>query len=191
MRSANAIKEASKVMFSTIGEVVEKVTANESNNRGNSTSTGLYLQSPNLSQPLVAFPSLARRRRALGKLLLRAANLLEALDFGIEEKLLYEYLHKNPPLHPRRTLDQSHYGALKNTETRDRDQVVYRATSPPTHICEQDPTVTQAVKGCKQCQDDIRMVPRLIMVDQLWLWILDESKSFRHSKVQIELFEIR
>lgn len=191
MRSANTIKQASKVMFSTIGEVVEKVTANETNTRGDSTSAGLYSQSPNLSQQLVAFPSLAQRRRALGKLLFRAANLLEALDFSIEEKLLYEYLHKNPPLHPRRTLDQSHYGALKNTETRDRDQVVYRATSPAIHVCDEDPAVTQIVTGCKQCHDDIRMVPRLIMVDQLWLWILDESKSFRYSKTQIELLEIR
>lgn len=190
MKSSNMIREASKVMFSSIGEVVEQVTANETNTRSDSTSAGLYSQSQNLSQPLVAFPSLAQRRKALGKLLFRAANLLEALDFSLEEKLIYEYLHRDPPLHPRRTLDQSHYGALKNTETRDRDQVVYRATSPAAHVCERDQTVTQAVGKCKQCRDDIRMVPRLIMVDQLWLWILDESKSSLCAKTQSKSLDI-
>jgi hypothetical protein len=29
---------------------------------------------------------------------------------------------------------------------------------------------------CLQCNEDIRKTPRIIMVDQLWLWILDESK---------------
>ncbi len=28
---------------------------------------------------------------------------------------------------------------------------------------------------CKQCRDDIRAVSRVVMVDQLWMWILDEK----------------
>ncbi|KAK0732283.1 hypothetical protein B0H67DRAFT_655694 [Lasiosphaeris hirsuta] len=109
----------------------------------------------------------AERRRALGQLLRAAAALLEAMDFHTEEQLMVRYLHAQPPLHPRRTLDQSYYGALKSTRARDRDQVVYRGTTPEPHAC-------VGMDACEQCNDDIRKVPRIIMVDQLWLWILDE-----------------
>lgn len=116
------------------------------------------------------------RRRLLGRVLLSAAALLEAMEFRTEEKLIRTYLHSRPPLHPRRTLDQSYYGGLKNTGTRDRDQVVYRATTPQGHDCD-DYWDKDAPGGgkCTQCHEDIRKVSRLIMVDQLWLWILDES----------------
>jgi hypothetical protein len=111
--------------------------------------------------------------------LLSAAALLEAIDFRLDEKLIYEYLHQRPPLHPRRTLDQSYYRDLKNTGTRDRDQVVYRATTPGPHNCLE--RMDKKEGKCKQCHEDIRKVPRLIMVDQLWMWILDESMScFSH-----------
>ena len=29
--------------------------------------------------------------------------------------------------------------------------------------------------GCEECRQNIMQVPRLIMVDQLWMWILDEE----------------
>jgi hypothetical protein len=132
--------------------------------------------------------TIEHKRRAIGKVLLHAAALMEAIDIRIEKKLMFEYLHKKPPLHPRRTLDQSYYGALKDTGTRDRDQVVYRATTPTGHNCpdsiDEEDSPKEGLEGtdeekstkkCKQCQKDIRKVPRLIMVDQLWLWILDES----------------
>jgi len=115
-------------------------------------------------------------RQILGQLLRAAAALLEAIDFHDEERLVADYLHAKPPLHPRRTLDQSYYGALKSTGTRDRDQVVYRATAPEAH--EHDPSW----ELCLRCKDDVKKVSRLIMVDQLWLWILDESaQSFPRS----------
>ena len=53
-------------------------------------------------------------------------------------------------LHIRRTLDQSYFLNLKDTSQRDRDQVVYRATKWQGNLA------------------------RVVMVDQLWLWILDE-----------------
>ncbi|RDW57478.1 hypothetical protein BP6252_13738 [Coleophoma cylindrospora] len=56
-----------------------------------------------------------------------------------------------PALQPRRTLDQYFYTHLPDTYKRDRDQVVYRYLE-------------------KEGQ-----VPRIFMVDQLWLWILDED----------------
>jgi hypothetical protein len=69
-----------------------------------------------------------------------------------DEMLLRTHLRSERPVHIRRTLDQSYYWTLEDTETRDRDQVVYRATKEEN--------------------------PRVVMVDQLWMWILDGSKSF-------------
>ncbi|RYO93971.1 hypothetical protein DL764_007900 [Monosporascus ibericus] len=116
---------------------------------------------------------LARRRKLIGHVLHAAAALLEAMDFEIEERLITKYLNERSPLHPRRTLDQSYYGALKSTGTRDRDQVVYRATKPTSHDCAEN--LEGEYGKCRVCQDDSMKVPRLIMVDQLWLWILDEK----------------
>lgn len=73
-----------------------------------------------------------------------------------DEKLLRKYLLNERPVHIRRTLDQSYYWTLKDTQTRDIDQVVYRATAKPG----------------KNMED----VKRVVMVDQLWLWILDGSR---------------
>ncbi|RYP79936.1 hypothetical protein DL769_002695 [Monosporascus sp. CRB-8-3] len=116
---------------------------------------------------------LAQRRKLIGYVLRAAAALLEAMDFDTEERLITKYLNERSPLHPRRTLDQSYYGALKSTGTRDRDQVVYRATKPTSHDCAEN--LEGEYGKCRVCQDDSRKVPRLIMVDQLWLWILDEK----------------
>jgi hypothetical protein len=73
---------------------------------------------------------------------------------GDREKLLLDaYMEDRHPLHIRRTLDQSYYYMLKNTRARDGDQVVSR----------------YGVKmGRKQ--------PVVMMVDQLWLWILEGNK---------------
>lgn len=118
------------------------------------------------------------RRRLIGHVLLTAAALLEAMDFDTEERLITKYLHDRSPLHPRRTLDQSYYGALKSTGTKDCDQVVYRATKPTAHDCSEH--LEGEFKKCRICREDSKKVPRLIMVDQLWLWILDESEDPDH-----------
>jgi hypothetical protein len=81
-------------------------------------------------------------------------------------------------------LDQSYYWTLNKTSVRDRNQVVYRSTQPgifheynhmkgewPEHK-EQGITLD---RGCNDCQANIRKVSRVIMVDQLWMWILDEQ----------------
>lgn len=102
-----------------------------------------------------------------GKILMRWSTmftrrkLAELGELDLDERLLRGYVtHKDRPLHIWRTLDQSYYWALKDTQTRDSDQVVYRATYNAEH--------QQA---------------RLVMVDQLWLWILDGSKRNPLSKI--------
>lgn len=77
--------------------------------------------------------------------------------YTVDELALLGYLNVVSPIHPRRTLDHSRYPTLDgpDIENRDRDQVVYRHTK------------------------SMRLKPRLIMVDQLWMWIIDGSEFAR------------
>lgn len=84
----------------------------------------------------------------------KASKKALAPDADPDEKLLRAHLLSKRPVHIRRTLDQSYYWTLKDTSERDRDQVVYRATN------KRDPK-TKALTS------------KIVMVDQLWLWILD------------------
>ena len=65
-------------------------------------------------------------------------------------------------LHESRTLDQFYYHSLKDTEGRDRDQVVTR------YIDHMDKSDWKNPLDRNKQWDILR-------VDQLWLWIIDES----------------
>ena len=169
VRSAEIVKEASKQNLISISEVVDQ--AKHQFSHVETQDTVVPPVTTWTSQSAAQTPAKVERRPALGQVFRAAAALLEAMDTHVEEQLMLKYLHVEPPLQPRRTLDQAYYGALKSTGTRDRDQVVYRGTTPQTHECE-------GMETCLQCNEDIRKTPRIIMVDQLWLWILDESKWF-------------
>ncbi|KAJ0114784.1 hypothetical protein J7T55_004525 [Diaporthe amygdali] len=94
----------------------------------------------------------------LGRYLLHLAQLWEAMDVELDERLVKKSLvsrdtegrASEPSLHVRRTLDQSYFLNLNDTSQRDQDQVVYRATQGRGNLT------------------------RVVMVDQLWLWVLDE-----------------
>lgn len=81
------------------------------------------------------------------------------LSAGVLHKILIQaYLKPGvggevPPLQIRRTLDHYFYSHLASTSRRDGDQVVQRYTS-----------------------DFVDMEPKMFMVDQLWLWVLDDGK---------------
>jgi len=91
----------------------------------------------------------------LGQYLLHIAKLYDAMDVEPDVRLLRDHLFQNPPLHARRTLDQSYYWKLPNTDGRDQDQVVYRETKEGKNISR---------------------TTRVVMVDQLWMYILDDSE---------------
>ncbi|KAH7309885.1 hypothetical protein B0I35DRAFT_440765 [Stachybotrys elegans] len=91
----------------------------------------------------------------LGTYLMNLAKVADAMDYVIDEKLLKDNLYKDPPLHVRRTLDQYYFSTLDDTSERDRDQVVYRET-----------------RGSRSLHS---RTARVVMVDQLWLWILDDN----------------
>jgi hypothetical protein len=76
---------------------------------------------------------------------------IQGLNGVADEKLIRLYLLQNSPLHMRRTLDQSFYNTLSDTSQRDADQVVYRYMKKHTET----------------------HFPAMLMVDQLWLWILN------------------
>lgn len=133
-------------------------------------------------------------RFKLGQYLLDAARLFEGMTSYRDKKLLESFLMVDPPLHPRRTLDQAYYWSLNTTNSRDRDQVVYRATTADPlkfhrwdpdrcvwtgHDREENLTPGQRDKlgheTCSDCTANIRKISRVIMVDQLWMWVLDEK----------------
>jgi hypothetical protein len=58
-----------------------------------------------------------------------------------------------PPLQIRRTLDHYFYSNLDSTSRRDNDQVIQRYTA-----------------------NFVDVDPKMFMVDQLWLWVLDDGK---------------
>ncbi|KAI1771434.1 hypothetical protein F4818DRAFT_454561 [Hypoxylon cercidicola] len=128
-------------------------------------------------------------KNTLGQFLLDAARLYEGMSNYRDKKLLHKYLSADPPLHPRRTLDQAYYWTLKSTRKRDRDQVVYRGTTARhedfhTYDCVSEDSETRSwtkheefgIKGpCNDCKMNIQKLSRVIMVDQLWMWILDAN----------------
>ena len=89
---------------------------------------------------------------------MNVAKVAEAMDYEADERLLRDYIREDPPLHIRRTLDQYYFATLDDTSQRDKDQVVYRGTKAGRSLHSRN--------------------TRVVMVDQLWLWILDESEPF-------------
>jgi hypothetical protein len=115
-----------------------------------------------------ALTDIAKKERCdLGAYLMEVARVFTSSEeYEGDERLLRHALHHEAPLHIRRTLDQSYYCTLEDTSERDRDQVIYRAT-----------------KGSNK-------KARIVMVDQLWMWILDESELihfYRNSSVYFRL----
>ncbi|KAK3311667.1 uncharacterized protein B0T15DRAFT_508207 [Chaetomium strumarium] len=78
----------------------------------------------------------------------------------MEEYLAQTYLKAAKPLHPRRTLDQFYYSSLRNTDARDADQTISKWTGAGLNA-----------DGRLSAADD----SLLIMVDQLWCWVLDDK----------------
>jgi hypothetical protein len=76
--------------------------------------------------------------------------------------LILAYLHHDDCLHVSRTLDQFYYHSLspEKLEGRNTDQVVFKYAKEVMKLRNQHP-VLESYQIC--------------MVDQLWLWVIDES----------------
>jgi len=114
--------------------------------------------------------------------------------------LINAYLFHGSPLHIRRTLDQFYYLGMDSTEKRDEDQVVakpplsemlknitkggdeaHNVGTPPDSMLpkifqnlakRKDPAPSNVTQGNGGSTD-----PNIIMVDQLWLWIIDQGRA--------------
>ena len=75
-------------------------------------------------------------------------------------RLIDEY-SKTGDIHVSRTLDQSYYEMMEDTAKRDHDQVVYRYTS--------------GRKGENTEPAEQSSTAKLLMVNQLWIWRIDDS----------------
>lgn len=81
---------------------------------------------------------------------------VSALPCKADEKILRYHIPGRSGLHMRRTLDQSYHPTLQETCIRDQDQVVERYS--------------------RKQQGNSWTEPRVLMVDQLWLWVLGGRK---------------
>jgi hypothetical protein len=76
------------------------------------------------------------------------------LPCTVAEKMIRYHVPKQRGYAARRTLDQWRYGMTKSTDARDADQTVERYSNQEGWV-----------------------EHRILMVDQMWLWILDQSKT--------------
>lgn len=94
---------------------------------------------------------------------------------SLEAQLIWKYLGCEPPIHFRRTLDQFGYPNLRSTVARDDDQILWKRTRRATRIDEQLREYLDAAEdGPGSPEPTEFMDGNVLMVDQLWLWIVDQ-----------------
>ncbi|KAF5558410.1 hypothetical protein FMEXI_384 [Fusarium mexicanum] len=113
---------------------------------------------------------------------------------SLESQVIWEFLGHDPPLNCRRTLDQFGYPSLRDTRSRDDDQMLYKLTKERTFAPGLGPglhgqmsnsssgssgsgsrrskTSSQDGEDEEGCEDSI-LNGNVLMVDQLWLWAID------------------
>ncbi|PVH71693.1 hypothetical protein DL98DRAFT_93576 [Cadophora sp. DSE1049] len=108
--------------------------------------------------PILAYET-SKFRKQMTKVIETPLREIKEQEKGTESLLLQAYLRKESqsPMHCRRTLDQFSYYMLDTTESRDRDQVIYRWGR-------------KKLKKEKKTGD-----APLLMVDQLWFWVLQDG----------------
>ncbi|GAW19069.1 hypothetical protein ANO14919_085530 [Xylariales sp. No.14919] len=147
--------------------------------------------------------NILRRRRKHGRARPVPKDVAELES--LESRVIWEFIAHDPPLNARRTLDQYGYPALQDTWARDDDQMLYKLTKQRAidplkrkrdmyHTGEDQPsavspgsrlvsmadklTKTDDVKGAEESdtdpEDDI-INGNALMVDQLWLWAVDNT----------------
>lgn len=170
------------------------------------TPSCLYLYLPYLH--FDTYKNVVKRRNLIARRLAHGRARPVPKDIAALEspelRMIWEYVGHDPPLNYRRTLDQYGYPSLKDTKARDDDQMLYKLTKegnpypPPAALTVgQQPGVSyvereysfgtrllheaiekHAVDSENEVEPDIRD-GNLLMVDQLWLWAINTSKSLK------------
>lgn len=121
-------------------------------------------------------------------------NLPDKSESDLSQTTETQVTQRKPVVHDSLTLDQYYYVSLKDTAKRDRDQVLWRfmevekeklrieeERKQPTHKREVHTRLEHRVNDT-QFQNLEREIEtgvgatQILIVNQLWLWILDDSK---------------
>ncbi|KAJ5536328.1 hypothetical protein N7513_009514 [Penicillium frequentans] len=95
---------------------------------------------------------------------------------SLEAQLIWQYLGCEPPIHFRRTLDQFGYPNLRSTVARDDDQMLWKRTRRPARLDEQLREYLDAASDDPEESEPAEFMDgNVLMVDQLWLWIVDQK----------------
>lgn len=165
----------------------------------------LYLYLPYLHydtyKNLVKRRDIIRRRLEHGRA--RPVPQEIADEESLDSRVIWEFIAYDPPLHARRSLDQYGYPSLLDTSDRDDDQMLYKLTKKrvaPEHrerrpgaseepsavtspasrlmsfannLVKSDVLPKEGPPGAME-EDDI-LDGNVLMVDQLWLWAVDNT----------------
>ncbi|OAA41791.1 ankyrin repeat protein [Metarhizium rileyi] len=149
-----------------------------------------------------SYKKLIRRRDTINQRLSqgRARPVPEtvAKSDSLELQVIWEYLGHDPPINCRRTLDQYEYPSLRDTRSRDDDQMLYKLTKERTPVVDPKGLVLnkqgssiiaisetggserssgsswrERFLGRDGCNEEDRVLNgNVLMVDQLWLWVI-------------------
>jgi hypothetical protein len=116
------------------------------------------------------------------------------LNSTSEMSLIKGYLYHKPPLHVRRSLDEFFYSSLIDEKIiqRDQNQIVFKFGKelnqymPQNHKSHLDDTLTLTQykkhdvheRTEKEEQGYRRGNRPIVMVDQLWMWVIGKGKLF-------------
>lgn len=117
---------------------------------------------------------------------------------SVELQVIWNYLGHDPPINCRRTLDQYGYPSLRDTRSRDDDQMLYKLTKERVCFPDQQRDLgtqgssSRSTDGAGSWRERIAGVVggdlddediekdvlngNVLMVDQLWLWVLNSGK---------------
>jgi hypothetical protein len=158
----------------------------------------LYLYLPYLH--FDTYRSMIQRRKLIAKRRRhgRAKPVPQWVDAqeSLELKVIWEYIGYDPPLNCRRTLDQFGHHSLRDTNSRDDDQMLYKLTKKDAPMLGSHGSNTSfarserfsvstkgsasTIYGGPDTEFGIEPGSELkngyvLMVDQLWLWSIDMS----------------
>ncbi|KAI0418825.1 hypothetical protein F5X98DRAFT_336425 [Xylaria grammica] len=158
-----------------------------------SDSRGQALHQPKSEDSLKEFEKVAKGvapdhkkqntscKNPLARYLLAAAHLYEGMTTYRDRTLLRKYLLQKSPIHPRRTIDQAYYyWCSMPAKMWPENQVAHPGTTATRDIFHR----FNENKSCPEhkglgdidyaiCRAKIRKTSQIVMVDQLWMWILD------------------
>jgi len=116
--------------------------------------------------------------------------------------VLWQFLGHDPPINCRRTLDQFGYPGLLDTRARDDDQMLYKMTKQRSQLSKKDSyndnmkdssgetqgdgeeyqevddeneDSDENESGSEEDSDEDLLDGNVLMVDQVWLWIVDKG----------------